>query len=118
MRNCCERAALCHWLQYYKTLYFHCIFISQFWCAEILLHFNLAFPNLRVSIRPLMGKLNFHGCLISQFSSYLFGKLMHVNCENVRFTVLYTILLCMSNTAFHNLITHTILTASFHLKLG
>jgi len=31
---------------YCKTLYFSCILIWQFWSAEILLHFNLAFSQV------------------------------------------------------------------------
>ena len=44
----------------------HVIFAaSQFWNVEILLHFNFAFSqHLLVFIRPLVGKLDFHGYLI------------------------------------------------------
>ena len=38
-----------HWY-YCKTLYFHCILISQFWNVEISLHFNFAFSQCSTSI--------------------------------------------------------------------
>ena len=48
--------------EYCKTLYFHCILISQFWNVEILLHFNLAFSHCSTSIyQAFDGKLNFRG---------------------------------------------------------
>jgi len=76
-------------LLYCKTLYFRCILISQFWNVEISLHFNLAgFPSvLLVFTRPLMGKLNFRGYLISQFypTREIRENLMHA--KNMCFTV-------------------------------
>jgi len=53
---------------YCKTLYFRCILISRFWNVEFHCILIWHFPSvLLVFTRPLMGKLNFRGYLISRF---------------------------------------------------
>jgi len=71
---------------YCKTLYFRCILISRFWNAEILLHFNLVL----VFTRPLMGKLNFRGYLISRFYPTREIRENLMNTKNMCFTVYVT----------------------------
>jgi len=64
----CQQILNNQYFNYCKTLYFRCILISRFWNVEITLHFNLALSQCStiVYVRPLMGKLNFCGYLISR----------------------------------------------------
>ena len=60
------------WLlsEYCKTCYFCCSIILQFWCYKFCCILILHFPSVRV------GKLNFHGYLISQCENFVHAKII------------------------------------------
>jgi len=90
-----------------KTLYFRCILFLRFWNVEISLYLNLEFPpcSILVNVRPLMGKLNFRGYLISRFfpTREIRENLMHAKntcftvCLRKSVTLLFSLTLSTSN---------------------
>jgi len=90
-------------MKYCKALYLCCTLILRFSNVEISPHFNLAgFPSvLLVFTRPLMGKLNFRGYLISRFypTREIRENLMHakkyVFYSKLAILLLFLVLQCL-----------------------
>jgi len=56
-------------MHYCKTVCFRCILVLRFWYVEISLGFSRCSTGIYQVTRPLIGKLNFCGYLISQFNA-------------------------------------------------